>query len=177
MSMSTPEVPFHDELTGAAGVIAGYLDGLPVRNDVEMVFAVDDGRDGLLVVAAEVGDEDATIEEEAANLLATPRRIAAMATRIGWTPNPTGPTAMSWLITVVAPGQAAFAVVRRVREDVEWTHVPSTALPPLAWWTAQALTQALQTGAPLRFLTALDLDLYRPPGAAGGQPRGRDAHR
>jgi Asp/Glu/hydantoin racemase len=151
------------ELTNFAGVVADHLDHDPEMEEVSLVLAADDPTQGVIAVLA--GDEHspATIQAHADQLLASPRRMAALASRIGWSPSDDEPTAVSWFVVAVASGQPAVALVRRIAEDEGWTRIPHTALPWIGASSAGALRAALEAREPLTIKMATDKRLFRRP--------------
>jgi hypothetical protein len=150
------------ELSRFAHVVADHLDHDDDIDDASLVLAVDDHPRGVLIIVASDHHPAATVQAMTDEMFATPRRMAAMASRIGWSPSDDEPTSPAWLIVAVAAEQGAFAVVRRIAEDAGWTRVLPTALPWVGLSTAGSLREAL-SGMALTLKKATDTRLFRRP--------------
>jgi hypothetical protein len=134
-------------------------------DDTELLLAADDGADAVLLFHADDEADPAAVQAQADQLFASPRRMAAMVTTIGWAPTEADPIALSWLIVAVGVGGQlpAFAACRRVAGDRGWTVIPHTHLPWLALSTAASLRAALESGEPLKLKSTADHRLARRP--------------
>lgn len=150
------------ELERFAHMVATTVDRLdidPAEHD--MVVAVDDGADALLLPAGPT-TRDAVIAE-LDQLLASRRRMAAMVSLLGWSPDAT-PTRPSWVVVAVGRGGLpAVLCVRRLREDDRWTLVDIRSAPWAVLSSASGLRAAIEEGRPLRLKVARSREVLQRP--------------
>lgn len=150
------------ELERFAHLVATSLDRLdldPAEHD--MVVAVDDGPDALLLPAGPT-TRDAVIAE-LDQLLASRRRMAAMVSLLGWSPDAT-PTCTSWAVVAVGRGGLpAVLCLRRLNEDDHWTLVDIRTAPWAVLSSASGLRAAIEEGRPLRLKVARSPELLQRP--------------
>lgn len=112
--------------------------------EVNALAMVDDNADeeGIMVAAIEVGDTAVDLAQVFEEMFVGGRTYAALATRVGWSPDE-GPVSSAWsLICVEATIRARF-YVRRVVEDRDWWRMPVDRAPWFALSTASSLRAKL----------------------------------
>ena len=143
-------------------LVATAVDNIGVDPaEYDMLVGVDDGGDALLLPGGPNHREATTAELD--QLLATPRRMAAMVSLIGWSPGES-PTRPAWFVVAVGRGGLpAVVCVRRIEEDDTWTALSINECPWFALATASGLRASLEHGVPLRLKLARSAELYQRP--------------
>jgi hypothetical protein len=130
-----------------------------VTEAAEIAFAVDDGEE-MLMGAAHRDAADAFLAE--LDRVIVGRNMAALATRVMWSPDE-GPTRPAWMLTAVAKGKPAFFAVKRNVEDERWWLIPPGNEPWFALSTAGGLRAALEQGEPMHLKNAENNEVYQTP--------------
>lgn len=152
----------HRELENFTQIVATAVDNIGVDPDEhDMVVAVDDGTDALLLPGGP-REREATMAE-LDQLLATQRRMAALVSLLGWSPDQS-PTRPAWLVVAVGRGGVpAVVCVRRIEEDDRWTLISINHAPWAVLSSAAGLRAALEERRPLRLKVARSAELLRRP--------------
>lgn len=139
----------YDDYMGTAASVVEEIE-----DDVDSLFMVSDGdlKDGKLLCMAIEEDEglSARVTAQMDQMMAARPFFAALATRIGWSPDDDTPTSAGWLLVGVDTEHAAYFCVKRDAEDDKWWRVDTGAAPWFAVSTAGSLRDALIHGTPLR---------------------------
>ncbi|MFA9430012.1 hypothetical protein [Egicoccus sp. AB-alg2] len=150
------------ELERFAHLVATSVDHLGIApGEHDMAVAVADGADALLLPGGPATRD--AVMAELDQLLAAPRRMAAMVSLLGWSPDAT-PTRPSWaLVAVGRGGLPAVLCVRRLHEDDHWTLVDIRDAPWAVLSSASGLRAAIEEGRPLRLKVARSPELLQRP--------------
>ncbi|MCC5947764.1 MAG: hypothetical protein JJT89_04840 [Nitriliruptoraceae bacterium] len=151
------------QLTDFAQSVASEVDRRCLHpRAVELIVAAEAGAAIELVVSHTRGSASASAQID--QLLTSRRRMGAIVSGVGWSPDPGTPTSSAWLLIAVGVGGvAAVAAVRRLEEDEGWWELRPSELPWLALSSAGALRGALEQGRPLRLKSARDRGLFERP--------------
>ncbi|GGI07878.1 hypothetical protein [Egicoccus halophilus] len=158
----------HAELERFTQLVASSVDRFgsdPAEYD--MAIAVDDRGDALLLPCSP--QTRAAMTAKLDQLLATPRRMAAMVSLMGWSPD-ASPTVAAWVVVAVGRGSLpALVCVRRLEQDDRWTLLNISDMPWLILSSAAGLRAAL-SGQPLRLKVARTKALFQRPDQVPNPP-------
>jgi hypothetical protein len=151
------------ELEGFTARVAAEIDRVqPDPGQAVMTVVVDRG-DNLEKLTSPSPGHPTTLAQ-LDQLLARRRRMVAMVTVTGWSPDPTTAIAPAWVLVAVGRGSTpARVAVRRIDLDRDWTDLPPHELPWFALSTASGLRAAIDHGQPLRIKQDPTEALYHRP--------------
>lgn len=121
------------------------------------LFILDDGQPDVLCLPIPVNQQPERTEADI-EALPRPRRMAAMATRMSWSPDES-PTVDAWALIAVDRNSPAIFMVRRIKEDTHWSLIANSELPWFAASTAGSLREWLG-GKPLTMREGQDRRLF-----------------
>jgi hypothetical protein len=161
-NVNNAPVPYRELVAFAQVVARAVIERRFAPETTDLVLAVDDGPEvALLAIGPNERDGFVAASDQ---LLARRRRLSALASVVGWSPDAETQTTPAWLVIAVGVGGApAVTLVRRVEEDTGWWQLGTTELPWVALSTAAALRAALEHGAPLRLKTTGSDALFQRP--------------